>query len=231
MMPAEWRSFAAFLRAPRLPDKAAGISAAHLQAVGALFLLDLALMISLIGIAFAAIALGFEIPDNALGNMELTPMLVATIVLIVPLLEELAFRGWLSGRPAQLLPFAILIAAALLTGFVIRPDLAVQGGIIGAALLVAIAMAFKLRGRAPFGWFQRHFVWFYLLASLAFAAVHLTNYEDASPLFLLLVIPQGIAGLIFGYSRVTYGLWSNVMLHMMHNATFISFALLETATS
>jgi cyanate permease len=44
---------------------------------------------------------------------------------------------------------------------------------------------------------------------------------------IVLVVPQLIAGLIFGYARVTYGLWSDMMLHMMHNGLLVGLIVLS----
>ena len=30
------------------------------------------------------------------------------------------------------------------------------------------------------------------------------------------------AGSIFGFARVSYGLWASILLHMLHNATFVA---------
>ena len=76
--------------------------------------------------------------------------------------------------------------------------------------------------------FARHFAWFYFASALLFAAAHLMNYADGMTLALLpLVVPQLIAGLIFGYARVTYGLWSDMLLHMMHNGLLIGLIVLS----
>ena len=64
---------------------------------------------------------------------------------------------------------------------------------------------------------------------MLFALAHLANYTEGEAVLLLpLVVPQLLAGLIFGYARVTYGLWSGMLLHMMHNALFISLVVLST---
>ena len=43
---------------------------------------------------------------------------------------------------------------------------------------------------------------------------------------LALVVPQFIAGTIFGYARVQYGFWAGVLLHVLHNGTALGLALL-----
>ena len=76
--------------------------------------------------------------------------------------------------------------------------------------------------------FARHFAWFYFAGALLFALAHLSNYSQGTALILLpLVVPQLLVGLILGYARVTYGLWSDILLHMMHNGLLIGLVVLE----
>ena len=67
-----------------------------------------------------------------------------------------------------------------------------------------------------------------MVVSLVFALAHLTNYSQVAVLILLpLVVPQLLFGLILGYARVTYGLWSDMLLHMMHNGLLIGLVVLQ----
>ena len=78
----------------------------------------------------------------------------------------------------------------------------------------------------PFRWFAAAFPVVFWLVTLAFALVHLANYTDGTLLILLpLVIPQFIAGALFGYARVHYGLWAAMLLHAMHNGTAVALVL------
>jgi hypothetical protein len=101
--------------------------------------------------------------------------------------------------------------------------------ISGAALAAALALAplklWLLRGRPAMGWFQRRFAWFFWGSALAFAAIHLTNFATAGPTLLPLVLPQFALALLLGYLRVTHGLWSAVLLHVLHNGTFVALML------
>ena len=74
--------------------------------------------------------------------------------------------------------------------------------------------------------FRRNFRWFYLGSALAFASVHLVNFSGGMALFLLpLTLPQLLLGLILGYARVQFGLWSCILLHAAHNALFLGLIL------
>jgi membrane protease YdiL (CAAX protease family) len=227
--PAEWREFAAFLRHPVLPRRVSGIHLAALGATVRLFALDMLLMGLLIGVAALAMALGFHVPENAIDQLDLGPMWLAIIIVGAPIAEELVFRSWLSGRPGHIAAIvALLVGVALpvLSGPQAHPILVLGG--VAIAVLVAIGLLFWLRRHPPFPFFSRHFAWFYAASALLFASAHVANYaQGASPVLLVLVVPQLIAGLILGYARITYGLWSDILLHMMHNGLLIGLVVIE----
>jgi len=222
----------AFLRKPSLPDRATGLDLEGLLGVLRLYAVDFAAMCVLAALALVALATGFEFPSNSLNEITLTSGVIALIVLGAPLMEELAFRSWLSGRPGHWL--ALLVVGAGLFVMtqtdVTRSDAAVNFKAIGAALVTgaaAIASIYILRGRPPFRWFAFSFPVVFWLVTLAFALVHLANYTEGTLLVLLpLVIPQFIAGALFGYARVQYGLWAAMLLHAMHNGTAVALVLL-----
>jgi membrane protease YdiL (CAAX protease family) len=228
-MPPAWRDWASFVRRPALPDCANLGLVDGLKAVLPLYALDLAIMAVLFGALGVAMALGFEMPEHMLGEFELTPLLVLGILAGAPIGEELVFRGWLSGRPGHVLGSLILVGAIVL--FMLGGR---NSGTAGAELwsfgaLGALALSglsvFLLRGRPAMRWFQRHFAWFFWASALLFAAIHLTNFATAGPSLLPLVLPQFALALLLGYLRVTHGLWSSILLHMLHNATFIALVL------
>jgi len=224
-----WRDFAAFLRRPVLPERVTGIRPAALGDTLRLFALDLGLMAILLAIVGLFLLLGLKPPENAIGKLHLGPMWLAIIVVAAPLAEELVFRSWLSGRPGH-----VMAVIALLVGVAIPVISGPQGhpvlllGSLAIAVVVALGLAFWLRKHPPLPWFGRHFVWFYVAAALLFALAHLTNYSQGDALVLLpLVVPQLVVGLILGYARVTYGLWSDMLLHMLHNGLLISLVVMQ----
>ena len=77
------------------------------------------------------------------------------------------------------------------------------------------------------GWFSKTFPFFFWFSTLAFALVHLWNFEEGSLAVLLpLVLPQFILGSMLGYIRVRFALWAAILLHAAHNATALSLAAL-----
>jgi membrane protease YdiL (CAAX protease family) len=228
-LPGEWRAFGEFLHRPALPQRVTGIRLRALASTLRLFALDLALMALILGLIGLASMLGFKAPANAIDKIHLGPTVLALIVLILPMGEELVFRSWLSGRAGHVVAAATVMAGLailLLSGPQPHPVLALGAVAITAAL--AAGAAFWLRGRPPMPFFGRHFAAFYFASSLLFALAHLSNYSQGAALILLpLVIPQLVVGLILGYARVTYGLWSDMLLHIMHNALLIALVILQ----
>ena len=69
---------------------------------------------------------------------------------------------------------------------------------------------------------------FYALA-LIFGYIHLSNYEIDTQILLfspILVAPQILLGLIFGYIRVRFGFIWAIAMHSFYNGTLVIIALL-----
>ena len=230
-MAAEWRQFAAFVKRPVLPQRAAPLKAGSFVAIGRMWALDIILMGALVTLAMIVVGFGLELPENALGQLEWTAATIAMIVLVAPVSEEILFRGWLSGRPGHVLGLLVLGL-----GLYVVATFGASGGSAGAitgvaamifAGVIAITLIWKLGDRPPMPWFAKLFPAFFWLSTVAFALVHLVNYDEGSLAFLLpFVIPQFIAGMIFAYMRVHYGLWSAIAQHALHNATALSVVLM-----
>lgn len=224
-MTQEWRAFGAFLKRPTLDVSAKSDGAVLVLA--RIYALDLLAMAVLIGLASLFIALGVYIPETALAGMEFTWGIVALVVIGAPVMEEVGFRAWLSGKPGVIAALLALLAGGIGFGIahVAVPPLGLAlaaGGTIGAC-----AALFFLRDKPAYGWFARGFPVFFWFSTIAFALVHLANFEEGSLAVLLpLVLPQFILGSMLGYVRVRFGLWSAIALHAAHNGTALSIAAL-----
>ena len=231
----EWAQFAAFLKRPVLPPRAPLPRLASLVATGRMLVLDLAVMGALVALAGLAMSAGIDMPETALAGVDLDTATIVAVVIVAPVLEELAFRSWLSGRPGHVLGVLVALPAAALAavGFAaIAPGglgtiwLSVLAGFV-VALLVALATAYALRRRDAMRWFRRAFPLFFWGSTLAFAGVHLLNFpEDQLAMALPLILPQFATGAMLGYLRVNYGLWASMLLHALHNGAIIALVLL-----
>jgi membrane protease YdiL (CAAX protease family) len=149
-------------------------------------------------------------------------------LLLAPVLEELVYRGWLTGRIAALrfalygfLAEAIFIATLFVPAAAAMP-LALTGVAVALAGLVHWSLT-RDRDTAVPDWFTRHFPWFVWGSSLLFGLMHLGNYEALThPLGVLVVLPQTIGGLLLAYTRTRLGLGAAMLHHAAYNAVFLA---------
>ena len=232
----EWSRFFGFLKRPTLPERAAPMQTSSFVAVLRMLVLDLAVMAVLLSTAFAVMALGVDLPKTAIAGMEMTAGLAFAAVVVAPLAEEIAFRSWLSGRPGHVFFIVATIGALALVGMsgvTVPQDINPVTGLLALVLFLAgLVSTYVLRGRGAMGWFQKLFPLFFWFSAAAFASIHLLNFSVENMATILpLVLPQFVIGLVLGYLHVNYGLWSSMLLHMMHNAAFIGLvAIAGSAT-
>ena len=236
--PAQWQHFARFIQRPALPDQTTDSQdsfgarfgaqlGSGLKAVLRMLTLDMTIMVALLSLVLVYILTVGDLPSNALNDLELTPDIILAIVIGAPLGEELVFRSWLSGRPRYLIfiPIALIaagIAAAI--GVANTGEGAAHGITIamGCGLTVAIIASLIVWKRPPMRWFRAIFPIAFWFSALAFALIHIANYQDGDWYALLpLVLPQLVLGTICAYLRVHHGLWSAILMHVLHNGIIV----------
>jgi len=146
-------------------------------------------------------------------------MLVLGPLVLGPLGEEIVFRGQLRRLGASIF-FVALIPGAILSlalgtywAFVISPFI---------FLILYLIYRFNLAGSTTlkYQFWERIFPWHFHLSTICFALMHLANFERGLallPLGILYTLPQLSVGLIFGYTRMNYGLKYSIALHAMYN--------------
>jgi hypothetical protein len=78
-------------------------------------------------------------------------------------------------------------------------------------------------------YWQKHFVKFFYLLTIAFGFVHMYNFVDHKQLWtwiIVLVFPQLFIGTILGYIRVQFSLPWSMAYHAFHNFMFFGIQLL-----
>lgn len=225
---AEWNRYFAFVKRPRLPERAAAPGQPGLVALLHMLGLDLAFMTVLVSLAGLALVAGVKLPETALAGLEIDLQLALMVVLVAPLAEEILFRSWLSGRPGHLAAFLILVLGVMSAAVaLVNRGGALYMASVGITLVLVVAPLILLRRRPAMAWFQAIFPLLFWLSTLGFASVHLLNYHEGSLAILLpLVLPQFVLGTILAYMRVHYGLWSGVLLHAAHNGLILGAVVL-----
>jgi membrane protease YdiL (CAAX protease family) len=149
-------------------------------------------------------------------------------LLLAPVLEELLFRGWLSGKLAAL-RFALYGLAALalfMASLFAGPGAATALALAGVGTVVAGLVHWsrtRHRDREVPAWFSRNFGKFVWGSTLLFGLIHLGNYEPLThPLGVLVVLPQTIGGLLLAYTRTRLGLVAAVAHHSAFNAVALA---------
>lgn len=209
----------AFFQRPHPMRPVRGALSAQRQPLLALLALNLGVLFLLLPLLILwSRTLGIEPPRMMHDIPELMVLVMA--VAILPPLEEVVFRGWMTGRPAAL----ALLAGALAIGLVLSPAHAMQvpfliPTLVISGLVVTLAAVWFLRRReaAP-GWFTRNFKWWFWGSTLLFASAHYSNYPALTPAHLPLVLPQLWSGLVFGFTRLRFGLLRSILLHCASNA-------------
>ena len=223
-LPATWRAFAAFLRRPELAQPVGLRSRSGWITVGAMLALNLTgLMVLLVLLSGYQALTGIEGP----AAFEDFPKqwLLPTAVLAAPLLEECAFRGWLSGRPRALWLLGCLIAGVVLMTLASDKPLAVAGGLAGL-LLAGLIGWLVLRKRATPAWFSHRFAMIFFASASVFGLMHVFNYAQPGLLTLPMVLPQLWAGLTLGFTRNRVGLVGGMLVHGTSNALALGLAAL-----
>ncbi|MFN3425387.1 MAG: type II CAAX prenyl endopeptidase Rce1 family protein [Novosphingobium meiothermophilum] len=149
-------------------------------------------------------------------------------VLLAPVLEELFFRGWMSGRPATLAMMALVMVELPLYAAFGRGNPLVGGAILLATVIVGAVLWYRLDARRTVpGWFVRSFPWLFHTMTALFALLHVFNYPKVSLIVLPMVLPQYFSGLMFGHMRVRLGLLAAILNHIASNAIMLTLAQLS----
>lgn len=225
-----------FLRNPTDSPDTGTNTAGKLRVLFKVLLIDVVICLGLIGLIGLIEKLGWYSADNhAVAELMRTmPVWVFLFVgvVLVPLLEEAVFRYGLRFRRGYLVFLFTMILLAI-AGYAYAA-LPLAWALVALALLAALQALFLLKssviieGFLRQKWTRIYKVVFYSVA-LIFGFIHVSNFEYSTALFILapiLVAPQILGGLLFGYMRVKHGFFWGYFLHAGHNAFFLSLALL-----
>lgn len=170
-------------------------------------------------------AMGLPSPD-AFEQVS-KAMLVPFVVLLAPVAEEVAFRGWLTGRVRAVWLVGCGFVAAVFLAMVNFHvyEVPASFAVLGMGI-VAPAGWWWLRNRGVVPGFERAFPVLVWLSIAVFALSHLSNYPRLSWALLPMVLPQLWAGMTLSYTRMRIGLLGSMLVHAAANAISVSLALL-----
>ena len=153
-------------------------------------------------------------------------------VLFAPVLEEVLFRSWLSGRVAALrfLVYVVVAVAILIANYVVTKG---EGSWLGIVVIAVVLLGLlhwgltRKRDAAVPAWFAAQFHWIVWGSTLLFGLVHLGNHAvPTNPLGILVVLPQTLGGLLLAYTRTRLGFLAAVVHHSAFNAVWFGAGLI-----
>lgn len=167
-------------------------------------------------------------------------MLLLLAGVILPLIEEIAFRLSLKFKPIYLALSSTVLLYYFLNKaifhvkntafdetFTLRVGIAVTFGIVMFSLINISSVKERL---AKF--WSEYFRSIFYFSCVLFAWVHITKYEiNAVNILLLpiLTLPQLMSAIIYGYIRVSFGFRYPLFLYMAQNLLVVGLSLLASA--
>jgi len=151
-------------------------------------------------------------------------------VIFAPLIEETIFRAQLRRFSGGILfvsfVFGIILVALTKTywAFLVTPFI---------FTVLFIIYRFTLAGSITrkYNFWTKVFPWYFHFTAIAFALVHLGNFEkgiNLLPLGIIYTLPQLAIGLVLGYARMNYGLKYSIALHALYNLSLTALLLFRS---
>jgi membrane protease YdiL (CAAX protease family) len=142
--------------------------------------------------------------NEEIKNMAIWQMILV-MVIVIPFIEELLFRGYLRYKKNYLLRFIVFLT-----------------GISGESNRKKVEAFVKK------SWIK-NYRYIYYFSAILFGSVHIFNFEITTNILLfapILVGSQLVAGILIGYLRVRHNLYQGFYLHAINNFIFMGIALL-----
>jgi len=166
--------------------------------------------------------------------------LLFVTVLILPLLEEVAFRLSLKFKPIFL-----ALSLGILTYYFVSKgvyhtklsdvyDHFIERCFISLGTLCVTYALFsitKIKNWLELFW-NNNFKWIFYSLCFAFAWIHIFNYELSLEHLLLMPIitmDKLVSALCYGYTRVTYGFVYSLAIHMLNNSIGFMVIMISSA--
>jgi membrane protease YdiL (CAAX protease family) len=185
--------------------------------------------------AIAAIQFLFETngypPPTAYQVNLYDPLEWVGLLLYAPIIEELAFRGWLNGRKRNLIAFAAALPIILYEYGPIPLGRNNAIVILLVTSIICIPIWWTQQGKKPQPvplWFERYFPWIFYCSATLFGLIHVGNFSDFEwGLDILYVLPQMAGGVMMAYTRLRLGLRAAMLHHCIFNAYFLTTEALK----
>lgn len=186
------------------------------------------LMTMLLFAPIASLA-GLDDMDHAMNDLLTKQpkfMIFLLAVVMAPLIEELIFRFPLKfRRPPVILCIGFLIMSTYLIISTFQSSEVVGASLLGLYILLSFIVFLVYANPEKLqhleGQVDRYYPFIFYIIAILFGIVHFFNFQgDSAKLYLIpiLVFPQMSLGILLGYLRLRFGMWSNIYVHALNNA-------------
>lgn len=167
-------------------------------------------------------------PSTALRQTFSDPLLAVAVAVVIvgPLVEEIIFRGWLSGTWRSLAGSALFLAifyggAALMSEFDVGPAGVKSMGLVALGLaLIWLLRPLGSRSRVP--GYDRVFPFLFWGQGIVFGLLHYQNFSATSPILaIMMTLPLIVCAWLWGYARIVLGLGGAVLIHAAYNVPVV----------
>lgn len=146
-----------------------------------------------------------------------------TYVFILPIFEELAFRGIFDFRNKFIIAATgVAVVSMILMYFKTNYYLILPTSIF--IFFTILLFSSKTVERLNL-FVENYFFIFLIISSLLFGLLHLRNYDTINLENSLKIVPRVVGGGYFGYIAYKYNIGASYGLHLLHNAVPFGIAL------
>ena len=158
--------------------------------------------------------------------------IVIFLILVGPFIEELIFRLPLRYKKANFIPLTVVILFFTGTLLFKKLHLSLALSIPLFVVFTAFSIFYIFNRRMAENrdkFLTSNYPYFFYSLTILFALIHISNFSYSVSLLLfapIIVLPQFVAGFLFGFIRIKQGFIWGFFLHALHNAIFILPVLL-----
>lgn len=232
-----FRDILNFIKTPTLQEQKEKPTRLKIYDTIGLFIVKMVCLIPVV--LFFAVVYDPENVQSTRMAERFTPLVMVLVGgMILPLVEELAFRLSLRFKPVYLALSVAVFFYYILTKLIFQTKISavdetfmIRAGIsLGFGLLLWPLFSSTLFKAALGRFWQNNFRYIYYASCIVFAWIHISKYEIIWLNVLLLPIltlPQLFSALINGYTRVAFGFQYPLLFHMANNLIAIGLSLLS----
>lgn len=231
-----FRDILNFIKNPSLSEQIEKPARFKIYDTIGLFIVKMVCLIPVV--LFFAVVYDPENVQSANMSERFSPLMMLWVGgLILPLVEEVAFRLSLRFKPVYLALSISVFLYYILSKLVFSSKISavddtfmIRAGIaLGFGLLIWPLFSFRSLKSLLSRFWENNFRFIYYASCLVFAWIHISKYEIIwlnIVLLPILTLPQLFSALINGYTRVAFGFQYPLFFHMANNVIAVGLSLI-----